>query len=187
MDTKKHLEVAQEAFRGWVKNSSDMREASEVAVTALDSKGLLCTEVESEFIEAWLALAVPGVPYPGPESRRYDAARDALLAERAGKPVEPREPVTTDDWRGVRAEMQAEIATLKERLAEATRPRKVWHEAEQRGSREWIVWRGIEDRRSDGYTRKERICGFEIGAHPNAEQHARAHAAKLDAEQGGQS
>lgn len=186
MDTTKHLEVALAAHGKWLDSRVDTREAPEIAVAALDSNGLLCTEVESEFIEAWLALAVPGVPYPGPESRRYDAARDALLAERAGKPVEPREPVTTDDWRGVRAEMQAEIASLKEQLAEATRPRKVWHEAEQSriSPQRWRVWRYADERRGSGVMTKDEVLSVRGDA---AESIARAHAAKLDAEQGGQS
>lgn len=186
MDTKRHLEVAKAAHDKWLYDGSDSRDFPEIAVAELDSKGLLCTEVESEFIEAWLALAVPGVPYPGPESRRYDAARDALLAERAGKPVEPREPVTTDDWRGVRAEMQAEIASLKERLAAAARPRRVWHEAEQSliNPRGWRVFRHPEERRGAGSMSKVEVLSVYGDA---AESIARAHAAKLDAEQGGQS
>lgn len=224
MDTKKHLEVALAAHDKWLHDESDSRYWPEIAVTALDSDGLLCTEVEREFIEAWFAKG-PTIDAPG--WARLQVARDAILAERAGEPVEPAsapEPAaeradisrqtligaaplvheagllrlrTPDEDAALPfkphpqrceqelAEANAEIATLKERLAEATKPRKVWHEVEQRDDRVWVVWRVSEDRRSDGYTRKERVCGFEISAHPNAEQHARAHAAKLDAEQGG--
>lgn len=182
-DTTKHLEVARAAHHKWLVDNDDMRGEPDVAVTALDSKGLLCTEVEREFIEARLAWEADR---GGATLDRFFAAKSALLAERAGKPVEPREPVTTDDWRGVRAEMQAEIASLKERLAEATRPRKVWHEVEQSriSPQRWRVWRYADERRGSGVMTKDEVLSVRGDA---AESIARAHAAKLDAEQGGQS
>ena len=182
MDTSRHIELVRDAIRA---SGIDGNVGEAVyAVHALSVKGLLCTEVEREFIEARLRF----IADPSAENNVASFnATEALRAERAGasRPTTPAalKAFADDDSHYRDDPRDARIAELEAKLVEATRPRKVTFVVE-RGGAEWVVWRNIENRRYGQSDRLERICGYNPDEE-DAERHAREHAARLNAEKGG--